>query len=63
MNTMAKKSKAPKEKPGTSPSLASKPPGSKTLGCGQTIKLHLKKSIQGPGWTHVPPKDMGPDVG
>ena len=44
----------------------STPDGSRTscrLGCSQTLKLHLKKAIQGPSWTHVKPKDQGPDVG
>ena len=29
---------------------------------GQTIKIHLKRVTQGPGWTHVEPKDAGPDI-
>ena len=42
--------------------MAPKPSGSKTLGRGETIKIHLKKTALGQGWTHVPPKDQGPDV-
>ena len=63
MNALAKKSKAPKKKPGTSHSPASKSPRLKTLGRGESIKLHIKKAIQGPGWNHVQLKDTGPDVG
>ena len=31
-------------------------------GCGQVIKLHLKRATQGPGWIHIEPKDAGLDV-
>ena len=27
------------------------------------MKLHLKRATQGEGWSHVKPKDSGPDVG
>ena len=27
------------------------------------MKLHLKRATQGEGWSHVEPKDSGPDVG
>ena len=27
------------------------------------LKLHLKKVTPGEGWTHIEPKDLGPDVG
>ena len=27
------------------------------------LKLHLKRATQGEGWSHVEPKDSGPDVG
>ena len=27
------------------------------------MKLHLKRATQGEGWSHVKPKDLGPDVG
>ena len=27
------------------------------------MKLHLKKSAQGPDWTHIELKDLGPDIG
>ena len=33
------------------------------MGHGQTIKLHLKKAVQHLGWHHVPPKDLGPNIG
>ena len=33
------------------------------MGRGETIKIYLKKADQGQGWTHVPPKDSGHDVG
>ena len=32
------------------------------MGCGETIKLHLRKKAPGQDWTHVTPKDDGPDV-
>ena len=54
------------EKEKAAKSKSGKQPGFKTLtgiGCGQTLKLHLKKATQGPGWSHVEPKDPGPDVG
>ena len=57
------KKKASPEKPGGKSSPDPKPSGSKTLGHGETIKIHLKKMAPGQGWTHVPPKDPGPDVG
>ena len=56
------KKKASQKKLAAKHSLASKPSRSKTLGCGETIKIHLKKAVQGLDWTHVPPKDPGPDV-
>ena len=43
-----------------------KPGGSKTitrLGRGQDLKLHLRGSMPGEGWSTVQPKDAGPDVG
>ena len=33
------------------------------LGHGQSLKMHLKKAGLGKGWTHLDPKDPGPDVG
>ena len=63
------KDKAAKEKPGTQPvpnHSTSKPDAYRTpsgVGCGQALKIHLKKAMQGLGWTHVEPKDPGPDVG
>ena len=40
-----------------------RPPTAKTLGHGQTLKLHLKKAALGEGWATIPPKDDGPNVG
>ena len=63
---MRQKDKTAKEKRGAQQAhLIPKHHDSRTpsgVGCGQTIKLHLKKAIQGPGWTHVESKDPGPDV-
>ena len=47
--------------PGSKP--LSSPPRLTKAGRGDSLKLRLKKSTQKPGWTHVEPKDMGPDVG
>ena len=33
------------------------------MGRGETIKLHLQKKAPSQDWTHVMPKDNGPDVG
>ena len=30
---------------------------------GDVLKLHLKRATKGKGWSHVEPKDSGPDVG
>ena len=49
-------------KPGPAPK-SSKPTGTGNLGCGEMIKIHLKKKALGQDWTLVPPKDDGPDVG
>ena len=57
------KKKALQEKPGPKPSPSSKPSGLKNKGCGETLKIHLKKMAPGQVWTHVLPKDKGPDVG
>ena len=56
------KNKAPKEKPGATPSPAPKSPGLKTMEYRESIKLHLKKTAMGEGWSHIPPKDKGPDI-
>ena len=48
---------APRPKPITSP------PGLTKAGRGDILKLHLKRATQGEGWSHVEPKDSGPDVG
>ena len=39
------------------------PPGLTKAGRGDVLKLHLKRATQGEGWSHVEPKDSGPDVG
>ena len=57
------KKKALQEKPGKKPSPSSKPSGLKNMGHRETIKIHLKKMAPGQDWTHVPPKDKGPDIG
>ena len=63
MDTAAQeKKKVLQEKPGAKPSLSSKSSGLKNMGCGETIKIHLKKLAPGQDWTHVPPKDKGPDI-
>ena len=48
---------APGPKPITSPPRLTK------AGGGDVLKLHLKRATQGEGWSHVEPKDLGPDVG
>ena len=60
------KKKELKEKLGPKPapsSKSSKPTGTKNLGHGETLKIHLKKKAPGQDWAPVPPKDDGPDVG
>ena len=39
------------------------PPGLLKLGRGTVPKVRLRKDSPGLGWSHVTPKDMGPDVG
>ena len=63
MDTATQEKKALQEKSGTKPSLSSKPSGLKNMGCRETIKIHLKKMTLGQDWTHIPPKDKGPDIG
>ena len=46
---------------GPKSTLSSKPT-TKTLGRGQTLKLHLKKAAPGKGWATIPPKDDGPNI-
>ena len=41
----------------------SMPPGLPNLGRGAVPKVRLRKDSPGLGWSHVPPKDLGPDVG
>ena len=54
---IVKNPSAPGPKPITSP------PGLTKAGRGYVLKLHLKRATQGEGWSHVEPKDSGPDVG
>ena len=49
------KKKALQEKPGTKPSPSSKPSGLNNMGCGETIKIHLKKMAPGQDWTCAVP--------
>ena len=63
MDTATQEKKVLQEKLGKKPSPSSKPSGLKNMGHGETIKIHLKKMAPGQDWTHVPPKDKGPDVG
>ena len=46
-----------------SPKPVTSPPGLTKAGRGDALKLHLKRATQGEGWSHVEPKDSGPDVG
>ena len=57
------KKKEHQEKLGPKPAPSSKPAGVKKMGRGETIKLHLRKKTPGQDWTHLMPKDDGPDVG
>ena len=57
------KKKEQQEKPGQKATPSSKPTGIKSMGCRETIKLHLRKKAPGQDWTHITPKDNGPDVG
>ena len=59
---MQQKKKEQQEKPGQKATPSSKPTGIKNLGCEETIKLHLRKKALGQDWTHVMPKDDGPDI-
>ena len=60
--TAQEKKKASQGKLGGKSSPAPKPSESRTLGHGETIKVHLKKVAQGVGWIHVPLKDLGADT-
>ena len=52
------------EKPTTpGPQPVTSPPGLTKARPGDVLKLHLKRAAQGEGWSHVEPKDKGPDVG
>ena len=57
------KKKEQQEKPGQKATRSFKPTGIKNLGHGETIKLHLRKKAPGQDWTHIMPKDDGPDIG
>ena len=64
LNTAAQqKKKELQEKLVPKPAPFSRLAGFKTLGHGDTIKLHLHKKAPGEDWTHVLPKDDGPDIG
>ena len=63
MDTATQEKKMLQEKPGEKPPPSSKPAGLKNMGRGETIKIHLKKMAPGQDWTHIPPKDKGPDIG
>ena len=63
MDTATQQKKEQQEKPGQKAAPSSKPTGIKNMGRGETIKLHLRKKASGQDWTHVMPKDDGPDVG
>ena len=63
MDTAVQQKKKEQEKPGQKATPSSKPTRIKNLGCGETIKLHLWKKAPGQDWTHVTPKDDGPDIG
>ena len=64
MDTAAQqKKKEQQEKLGPKAAPSSKPTGIKNMGRGETIKLHLRKKAPGQDWTHVTPKDDGPDIG
>ena len=56
------KKKEQQEKPGQKAAPSSKPTGIKNMGRRETIKLHLRKKAPGQDWTHVTPKDDGPNV-
>ena len=62
MATQQKK-KEQQEKPGQKATPSSKLTRIKSMGHGETIKLHLRKKAPGQDWTHVTPKDNAPDVG
>ena len=56
------KKKEQQEKLGQKTTPSSKLTGIKNMGHGETIKLHLWKKAPGQDWTHIMPKDNGPDV-
>ena len=52
-----------KNPPAPSPKPITSPPGLTKAGRGDVLKLHLRRVTPGEGWSHVEPKDSGPDVG
>ena len=62
MDMAAQQKKKEQEKPSQKATPSSKLTGIKSMGRRQTIKLHLRKKVPGQDWTHVTPKDSGPDV-
>ena len=64
LNASLGRGKAATGKPSTpGPKPLSSPPGLTKARRGESLKLRLKRSTQGPGWTHMEPKDLGPDIG
>ena len=64
LNSSLRRGKVAIGKPTTpGPKPVSSPPGLTKAGRGDMLKVRLKKATQGEGWTHVKPKDPGPDVG
>ena len=57
------KKKEQQERPGPKSTPSSKPISVKGRGHRETLKLHLRKTALGAGWTPVPPKNVSPDVG
>ena len=57
------KKKEQQEKPGPKSTPSSKPTLAKGKGCGETLKIHLKKATRGKVGLPIPPKDDGPNVG
>ena len=63
MDMAAQQKKEQQEKPGQKAALSSKSTGIKNMGCGETIKLHLRKKAPGQDWTHIMPKDDSANTG
>ena len=63
MDTAAQqKKKELQEKLGPKPAPSSKPTRVKNMGHWETIKIHLQKKAPGQDWTHILPKDDGPNI-